>query len=400
MTTVSPSNSDGSIDIAQAEPPLAWHKPARRRLEELDGLRGILALQVVFYHLQASFVGPSAWLNTFALPTVSGWFSVDVFFVMSGFVMMYVYGETFSREVRGAAFGRFFVARVARLYPVHLFALALFALAVIPYMWSRPALFREGGVYSIQSAVASLFMMHSPWIDHRSWNYPAWSISAEWHAYLVFPFAALLVARLRPHGQALLAACGVLVPLATYLLVLGHETYPTNGWAVLLRVLPLFMVGMTLHELDARYGRHFRAAWLALVTITVQIALLSSKTLAPLAVLLVPVLVLCTLNSPALQGLLRSRGALFLGTISYSLYMTHALIAVFALGLWTGKIAGKLGIDAAANDPLAWCLMALSVVGALVLGWLTFRFVEVPGRNLVLRWFGERKRTVPAVQPG
>lgn len=399
MTTASPL-TPGAIDMAKVEPPLAWHKPARRRLEELDGLRGILALQVVFYHLQASFVGPKTWLNAYALPTVSGWFSVDVFFVMSGFVMMYVYGETFSREVRGAAFGRFFVARVARLYPVHLFALALFVIAVIPYMWSRPTLFREGGVYSVESAFASLFMMHSPWIDHRSWNYPAWSISAEWHAYLLFPFAALFVARIRVRLLSLLAVGGVLVPLATYLLVLGSETYPTNGWAVLLRVLPLFLVGMTLHGLDAHYGRHFRAGWLAFLTIALQIALLTSQTSAPFAVLLIPVLVLCTLNGPALQRPLRSRVAVFLGLISYSLYMTHALIAVFGLGLWTGKLAGRFGIDAAANDWLAWSLLTLSVAGALVLGWLTFRFVEVPGRNLVLRWFGERKRPVSTTRPG
>src|SRR4051812_19033532 len=105
---------------AAAHPAVA---PADSRIHELDGLRGLLAVFVALYHLLAPFTELQSALRHSAPVFLEGWYAVDVFFVMSGFVMLHVYGKTFAHEVTARSVLRFMWARVVRLYPVHLFAL-------------------------------------------------------------------------------------------------------------------------------------------------------------------------------------------------------------------------------------------------------------------------------------
>ncbi|MES2741016.1 MAG: acyltransferase [Pseudomonadota bacterium] len=365
---------------SQARP--AAHGVAR--LHELDGLRGLLALFVVGFHLAGPLAALREAMGVWAPFMLEGWYAVDVFFLMSGFVMMHVYGDSFAGALNWGAWRRFMQARVARLYPVHLAALAVLFVCVLQFMLKSPELAADGGRYSVRALLASLFMLHSPWIDYRSWNYPAWSISAEWHAYLLFPLLVPLVRKLGGATALLWLAFAVLVPLGLYLQHLLPDPYPTNGLVVLLRVLPLFSGGMVLYRLRAR--GNWMSGPLAVLATLGTLACLCSPVAAPYAVLLTPLLVLAVLEDRLVRGLFRAAPLLWLGKISYSLYMTHALVEIFLMRLASKAV--QRSADPALLEQVgpAMLLWLASLGAALLLGWLTWRAIEGPGRVLLVRW--------------
>lgn len=352
-----------------------------QRLHELDGLRGLLALYVAVYHLAGPLTQPGMSLSSLRPVLDSAWFAVDMFFVMSGFVMAHVYGPAFKERVSSGGLWRFFIARVARLYPVHLFALVITAIGVLPFVYNKPEFTGVGGRFSWTAALASLLMLHGPWIDHRSWNYPAWSISAEWHAYLIFPLLAPLLVRLNAIGLRWLVVLGVTIPFFLYLSGVGDGSHPTNGPLVLVRVLPLFIGGAATHSLCAAPSVQSNAL-ASLAVVGAPMLLLGPGTSA-FAVLLTPLLLLATVKHTVMRRCLSHPALVWLGSISYSLYMTHALVEMFGVALalrWFSRFAR---VDIASNALASGTLLLSATLAALGVGALTWRWVEAPGRRFV-----------------
>lgn len=360
-----------------------------QRICALDGLRGWLALYVAVYHLAAPLTGPDMALAPFKACLGAAWWTVDMFFLMSGFVMMHVYQQVFADRLNGADAWRFMKARFARLYPVHLLALLL----MLPGFWRMPdhaTLWQvDDGRFSADAFVKSLLMLHGPWMDGRSWNYPAWSISAEWHAYLVFPMLAWLLGKARTRGQAWTGwapwlCC--LPPLVLYASASGGDVHPTNGAAVMWRALPLFVAGM-LCRMQPPWGlgstKLVWVPWLALALLV--------GPLPELAVLACPAVMCWALSRQGAAWGLSTPLSLWLGKVSYSLYMTHALVEMYIVqgGL---RLASKWGGVSLSQGGLgSVALLALALVLALVLSALVQRWVEEPCRRAILRWRWPRK---------
>lgn len=355
-----------------------------QRLHTLDGLRGWLALYVAVYHLAAPLTQEGLALESLKPWLGAAWWTVDMFFVMSGFVMMHVYREVFAQRVGLREGWRFMKARWARLYPVHVLALVL----MLPGFLRMPdheALWQlEEGRYSADAFLKSLLMLHGPWMEGRSWNYPAWSISAEWHAYLLFPFLAWLMQRSLAWVPRWAPWACCMVPLLVYLLGAGADTHPTNGGLLMWRVLPLFVAGMLCRAL-LKQGA---AGWGVAPVLTCGLLLSPWPNLAVMA-------------CPAVLGwALSSRGraiglgggiSLWLGQVSYSLYMTHALVEMYVVqgGL---RLAARLGLgtlEHGVGSATALLLLALAV--ALVVAAGVQRWVETPCRKMLLRTRGPRK---------
>ncbi|EJN08093.1 acyltransferase [Herbaspirillum sp. YR522] len=351
------------------------------RIHELDGLRGLLALFVVAYHMYGSLPLVQSTLWQYAPIFSQAWYAVDVFFLMSGFVMMHVYSGVFAAGSTVAAYGTFMWARVARLYPVHLLSMILMLVMVLAT--SRAGeFFALGGRYSAGAFAGSLLMLHAPWIDYRSWNYPSWSISAEWHAYLLFPLLVPVVLRLRRAMATIVALACVLVPFALYLQHVQPDQYPTNGVVVLARVLPLFLLGMLLFHF--RSQRVLRSGLAALLIVLATLVLLSIDRWAPAAVLLAPALVLAAMSPNWLQAALRHDSLLLLGRISYSLYMTHALVERF-ISVAMGAASKYAHRDLAADPVVAFCAWGAGVIAAVCLGYLVCRWIEDPARHWLMK---------------
>jgi len=306
-------------------------------MKALTPLRGLAALAVLAWHAD--------------LP-VRGYLGVDLFFLLSGFVMTHAYG---AMAASAAAWLAFLKARLARIYPVHLLVLFL----LLPELGTSPA-FSPGGL------VSSLVLLQSPW-HAMCWNFPSWSISAEWHAYLVFPALAAGL-RTKPAGVLLriLAGCLMVVGLTGWL---NHGGDITNTPIVLLRCLPEFIAGMALYRLRT-LGRipawgQSDAAFAAAVAALVGLELV--KAPEGFSVCALAVLLICAArDGSAFARALGWPPLAWLGEVSYSLYMAQMPVLV-ALA----SFAPHLG---------AWRHSMLFCAGSLALAAPMSRWFEFPAR--------------------
>jgi len=147
-----------------------------RRLPQLDGIRALLCFTVVVSHWLGSSMG---WVD---YNFVNAYLSVDGFFILSGFVLSWVYADRItSGSIR---IGTFFMHRLARLYPLHLLTLLLSYYTYSTYFSQYPF------PNPFETAVHHLLMLQGMGLSQTwSWNDPAWSISVELFASLAaFPY--------------------------------------------------------------------------------------------------------------------------------------------------------------------------------------------------------------------
>jgi len=167
---------------------------AERRLHSLDALRGLAALAVVLWHWQHFFlfgrVPMQGWkrdwqpLYTLFKPAyLQGWAVVDLFFVLSGFVFCWLYGEAIAQ--RRMTPGRFALLRFSRLYPLHLVTLLAVALLQWSY-WQAVGAFFVYPTNDVFYFVLSLALVQNWFHGLETFNGPSWSVSIEVLLYIVF----------------------------------------------------------------------------------------------------------------------------------------------------------------------------------------------------------------------
>jgi peptidoglycan/LPS O-acetylase OafA/YrhL len=324
---------------------------------------------------------------------------VDLFFLLSGFVLAHNYLHRLggSPSLRGSL--GFLWLRLARVWPLYLVAVLggglLLWLRLVwwgshphaPLTWVR--LVEQ--VLMVQQWTAG----HVP---DTSWTGPAWSISAEWLAYLCFPVLAVAVVRLhRRSGRPALwvAAAAVLAPILVWTTV-AHTQAASYMW--LARLASEFTCGMLLSAALRSDAARFRrgAAWLAPAAVVATLgwlylaALVDRPWLGPLVVGLFPVLVVgLTAGDGVVQRWLGSRPMVLGGGLSFALYLVHVpLLKLFRDAREHGVV--PLGAGQQLYGELA--VAALS----LVLAHQLFTRVEEPLRkrlrDLAPRTIGGRLR--------
>jgi peptidoglycan/LPS O-acetylase OafA/YrhL len=309
-------------------------------MKALTPLRGLAALAVLGWHAD--------------LP-VRGYLGVDLFFLLSGFVMMHAYG---TMAPTAGAYLQFLKARLARIYPVHLLVLLL----LLPEFQTSPA-------FSLGGLISSLLLLQSPW-HSMCWNFPSWSISAEWHAYLIFPLLAPVV-RARPPGwmAGVLAACALIVGLND---LANRSGNITNTPDVFLRCFPEFIAGMILYRLcETSRMPAFVQSNVAFVTaVTGLVGLEVARVPEGLTVCLLAVLLLSAARDGSAFARILSWPPLpWLGDISYSLYMVQMAVLV-ALATFAPHLS-------------AWLHAVIFVAGSLALAAPISRIIEYPARSFL-----------------
>ena len=332
-----------------------------RHLQSLTPLRGIAALTVLMFHL-ARNSGDSS-LPAFFL---RGYLGVDLFFVLSGFVLTHVYVQGFLGDTSWRSAGAFLWARVARIYPVHFFVTALLVAC--------------GGAQGLSGldVLDNFLLILVPWPVH-SINQPSWSLSAEWYAYLLFP---LMVGWLwRCNGRIAAAICFALLLGLDIAIIgsFGDLREVGGGWGALARALPEFTLGVITYR--AFSDPHAARIWRSDVAfLAVAGALAVAFEFMPndgIIVALLPLLLLAAVRNTGLAARVLNAAPLrWMGDISYSVYLGQAFAFSAVLTLATTPLGPALGLDG---------LRALAVVFALAIGALIYRCVEVPCRALLRR---------------
>ena len=361
------------------------------QLQSLTPLRGIAALWVVLYHYAAQYL-PALSTDGFTHLLDEGYLAVDLFFMLSGFVLTHVYWRVFTEPVRGS-YGRFLLARVARLYPLHLFVLSLFVATALA---SRMVEYATTGTYqavsvegsrSLTALVANLFMLQGLKASELSWNYPSWSISVEFIAYLGFPLALPWLWRARRSSKILLALA-LVVALAGLAAMTGDDFDQWDGPLTLLRCVPEFLLGSLLYAAFERQSWRWLAKRdSALVGLVVALLLLLHLGISDfLVILLFPVLILAAVaNQGRAAALLNTAPLVWLGELSYALYLFHGLVQFV-----TTQLLSAAGHDSRDDLTLAASLaiMATMLAASLVCAAYAHRGIETAGRRRLRLIFG------------
>ncbi len=391
-------------------------------IRQLTGVRFVAAFWVLMYHFQA----PLATLGLL-VPVVSdvlrvGRLGVDLFFALSGFILTYTYVHKLGPAFKGSAAATFLWLRLARIWPVHFVMLIVAGLALLAQSkvtgsalardWLNPVDYLKN-VFLVQEWGAN---------PQRGWNFVAWSLSMEWLAYLLFPLLALVLWRLRdrmPLGGLALVWVAVLLPLVVY--GTGQsDPYYTDNWGSTIRILTEFTAGAVTYLVVARLiangggepSERARRLSGALAVACPVVIVLGCVVLNRVAAFQPPVPATVSPDAEALPpyyhlwlvpvlivwigalALARNGVTRFLSTdrlvlggfISYSLYMTHLVW----YGLWR---AAMKAVGISGGILYAAGFVAL-VLGAVIIAWLMWRFIEEPARE----WMRSRVgvRTKPA----
>jgi peptidoglycan/LPS O-acetylase OafA/YrhL len=370
-------------------------------LSNLTPLRGIAALLVAIFHFEmaiARFV-PAAQTMFFE----KCYLMVDLFFVMSGFIIFHVYGTNFKGIKNKDAIRNFFIARFARTYPLHFFTLLLLIILTL--------LFAPAGTYpnmmEYPSAIpANFFLLQSfHTLKIYTWNIPSWSISAEWGAYALFPAIALFIFKKRKLSIILL----LLFTVATYLSIMfllprknplnpsipvPHNINTTFDYGFL-RGIAGFITGILVY---LSYGSEkikdiFRRDLVALVALFLLIIFMHYAVNDGFCVIIFAVIVLCfACNNGRLHTICNNRVLQFFGLISYSIYLMQIFFQdPFSKGLRlpnvTGFGRGKQNIDFGSG--LIYCTAYLACL--IAISTITYFTIENPSRKFINRKWGNKK---------
>jgi peptidoglycan/LPS O-acetylase OafA/YrhL len=376
---------------------MAAPKNTVNHFEALDGWRGLCACLVVLFH----FHGYSP-IYTSGLIRNSYLF-VDFFFVLSGFVIAWNYGTRLGswRDVR-----QFLVLRVGRLYPLHIFMLFVFL------AWeTAKLLLGHGGANGSPAftgetqpgtVLSNIFLVQSLHLnDTLSWNAPSWSISTELWAYVIFAVVSVTFG-LRNWMIALLAAAAPLFLLQ----VTRTGMDITYDWG-LVRCLFGFALGVACARIyRARRDRLASAGALgatalesiALVAVVWYVSYAGKSNWSLLAPFVFAAAVLVFANERGLWSrLLQLRFFKWLGTLSYSIYLTHYFFVVnlplvvhrvFHVDLTRAMPLPDGGTVLAfgRNDVEGTLWYAFVLALTIACSALTYRWIETPGRNWSRSW--------------
>lgn len=346
------------------------------------GLRGLAALLVVFAHARYKFFCPD--FHAFRSGLMYQNQAVDMFFMLSGFILCHVYLNKQTEESH-FHWRKFYLARFARIYPLHIATVAVILLS--DFAMQRFGL--TDGVENIlphfigQALLTNAF----PHIGFTAWNMPAWSISIEFFCYLLmFPLIFLISKKVKRFNEYFLY--GLIFSLVSWIfiylnLIIPADLTPTNGWPAINRGAVFFTIGFLIYEIVRHENCSKivnlivrKADYLVIATIALAVAasLLDMKNMIFYSFPLILVAFHKDSNSWS-HRFLASRSVHLIGLLSYSIYLVHDFIFKFF-----AVIMKQLNMEN--TDSLAsHGILILSQLVVIVTGGITYYKFEIPVRN-------------------
>ncbi len=359
-------------------------------LRPLTTLRFVAAVWLLAYHFRDRLgLDLGALSGTIAL----GSLGVDLFFILSGFILAHVYAG----KVESGSYAHvdFLVNRIARVYPLHL---ATLAAMVILWAGARTLGVRfPEEAFRLTDLPAHLAMVHAwGFTETVGWNFPSWSISAEWFAYLLFPvFAGVWLAFGRRPILGLSAAFALLLVCYTageHIFARDFTELTAQNGA--LRIVPSFAIGVALYLTGRSHRLAQGWAWplagLALAGV-VGATSLRLDTLWAWPGLALGVFALAEVARQGRDGAFGGRAAVYCGEISYAMYMVHLPVDIVYF-----QAAARLGLSQ--ESPLAVRVLAwIGVfVAVIIAAAIAHHLIERPARERIRAWWMRRRARLKA----
>lgn len=362
------SGSARSAWVGDGAEAVAKWPAAARRVIALDALRGLLALSVAVYHL-------SVWTRLFASGSVAssavatlGVYSVEGFFVISGFCFAHVYGRV---RFDGYELGRFHLARFARIAPLYYTAVAL------------NLMLRQdvGPAFSVRKLLENVTLTFGLFHPNHAMVLGGWSIGIEYVFYLAFP---LLVFSWRTRaglygGAALAVICTI--PYTFGKVEAGIDWERFHAYVAIPNQAFLFFLGAIVADIRSRVHARFSTP------------------------ALVAVLVLATAAAASTQATFHDHIEVMIGFARVK-YVALCFVVVLSCALWRGPFGAARALLVSLGDlsyaiyllhPFAW-LATRTVLGAH--GTSLARFATAIACSLALAWFAHRYIERPAMRAG
>jgi peptidoglycan/LPS O-acetylase OafA/YrhL len=309
---------------------------AGEKFPALTGLRGIAAFGVFLCHFQPIALQTLGLKATDAQAVVANGFrGVDLFFVLSGFILLHAHHTDFDRITRDKL-ARFYVLRFFRIYPLN--TAVLLCLLPLPFFlpefvdWHRMVHLSQGAYhvrdFSLLGFIQSLCLAQTwTFIKPGTWNEPTWTLSAEVAGYCLFPFLAWRILRVRSAAGALISAGSGLALFAVLMTLGGHARNNPSGIFGLVRMASCFVAGMFFYRLYQLVRGH-EGMWsilslmaVASIALTFSISVLGTLSVFGFGLL---ILSLAYETGPVHAALVHPI-VVFLGRISFSFYILHLI---------------------------------------------------------------------------
>jgi peptidoglycan/LPS O-acetylase OafA/YrhL len=294
---------------------------------DIDGFRAVAVSAVVLFHL--------------ALPGVGGGFiGVDVFFVISGYLITLIIRKQVADG--SFSFSSFYIRRIRRLLPALLFTVAIsFVCGFLLLSPAALAAFSRSALYAVVSISNFGFWLDTGYFDSEKITKPllhTWSLGVEEQFYLVWPFLAVLLFKVRSERVQILA-CSLFVAVGFAVCVYATWSAPSaafflspfrawqfgaGGLLAIVTQLPNYS------QLSRRWGNHFSLVGLGILAASfVSVSDDGYPGYQSLAPTLGTVFLLSGAGSAISMALLGNQVASWLGRISYSIYLVHWPVIVY-----------------------------------------------------------------------
>lgn len=345
-----------------------------KQLHGLTIIRGFAALWVALHHgflsLEAMVLPENSFFHNLIL---RGWLGVDLFFILSGFIMYH----SNASKVSISSFNSiktFVVKRFARIYPAHIFVLGLYLIVVYGARYMG-AFSDPDGLFSVQKFTEQVFLLNGLGIfEPVGWNAPSWSISSEFLAYSLFPLLLVGLSYFRSAVGILLLFLSILLPNIWFAQQINvGQQYMLSFEFVSLRVLSEFTLGMGLYKLNQKIN--LKRFSIPMVMVSVAAILLHSFIensffdFFYLLYFMVLIAGLSNLNIKKVEPLV------LMGEISFCYYLIHSLVIICA-----NQLIRKS--DILISTPYLGLLFF--VIVSAVVAYFLHNYVEKPGRQIAL----------------
>jgi peptidoglycan/LPS O-acetylase OafA/YrhL len=332
------------------------------RFKELDGLRGIFSVMIVFYHLPISFD-----INFENILIRHSYVFVDYFFCLSGFIISFVYSE---KVLNSIDLKTFFLKRLIRLYPLHFIILGIYLIGFLLVTYDK-------GDFIIKFVNSLLLTNSTPLITSETGiNTPSWSISSELISYLTIGMVYLFF---RNRKFKFLISLTIIIFCVVSLVFFKINYFSISDFGFLRGLIGFNFGVISFYLFDFfRGSKNYKLEFLIPILLSLLFWIISSDSsntgevdsilidsFSTNIIMCLTIVILLKSKKGLISSFLNYKHIQHLGLISYSVYLTHSFVFnVFELPF----------IKVYSSNSIFYVVLVFSV---LVFSKITHTYIEV-----------------------